>query len=186
MKHNLYIGIGLLIGSALLAMLSMPPVMAQTVTITCKDGKSVSVPSSVDKNAACAAHGGYVEPTAAAAPATDTQGTMPAANNTVKCKDNNAQGDCTPQTAFSFAGCGKTDVGIRCLVVEVLRFLSFGVGIAVVGGITVGGITYSTSQGNPGNTQKGIKIITNSVLALILYLLLFAILHFLIPGGVIT
>ncbi len=101
----------------------------------------------------------------------------------VKCTDTNDPYNCTPKTAFAFAGCGKDDVGIRCLMIEVLKFLSIGVGIAVVGGIIAGGIVYSTSEGNPSKTQSGIKIIANSVLALIIYFLMFAIINFLVPGG---
>ncbi len=94
-------------------------------------------------------------------------------------------GETTEKTAFSFNN-KQGDVGIKDLFVEVLRFLSAGVGIAVVAGIAIGGIKYSTSQGNPAGAQQGITIITNAVIALILYLLMFALLQFLVPGGVIT
>lgn len=97
-----------------------------------------------------------------------------------------AANDSAKVTAFSFGSCKKANVTIRCLVVEVIGFLSIGVGIAVVAGIAVGGITYSVSQGNPSGTQKGITIITNSIVGLLLYLLMFAILQFLIPGGILT
>ncbi len=107
-----------------------------------------------------------------------------APSNTVKCTDGSDQGDCAKTTAFSFAGCGTDAVGIRCLAVEILKFLSVGVGLAVVGGIAAGGIVYSTAEGSPGKTQAGIKIITNSVIGLLLYLLMFAILQFMIPGGI--
>lgn len=96
----------------------------------------------------------------------------------------NSGGDTADKTSFSFGTCGKKDVGIDCLVVELLRFLSIAVGIAVVAGITFGGITYSTSRGNPGQAQKGVTIITNSILGLVLYFLMFAIVNFLIPGGI--
>ncbi len=104
----------------------------------------------------------------------------------VKCEDANSPGDCTSKTAFSFDSCGTDNVGIRCLVVEVLKFLNIGVGLAVVGGIAAGGIMYATAEGNASKTQTGIKIIANAILGLVLYLLMFAILQFLIPGGVIS
>lgn len=97
---------------------------------------------------------------------------------------NAEEGDCTETTAFSFGECGTDQVGISCLIVEIMSFLSILVGIAVVAGITTGGIVYSTSQGNPGQAQKGVTIITNAVLGLVLYLLMFAIINFLVPGGV--
>jgi|JI10StandDraft_1071094.scaffolds.fasta_scaffold16980_7 hypothetical protein len=93
--------------------------------------------------------------------------------------------DGAEKTAFPVNG-KTSNVTIRDLAVEVIRFLSIGVGIAVVAGIAVGGITYSVSQGNPSGTQKGITIITNSIVGLLLYLLMFAILQFLIPGGILT
>ncbi len=94
------------------------------------------------------------------------------------------KGDAAEKTSFSFGSCGTAKVGIKCLMVEVLKFLSVAVGIAVVGGIAAGGIVYSTAEGNPGKAQKGITIITNAVLGLVLYLLMFAIINFLVPGGV--
>ncbi|HXH04809.1 MAG TPA: pilin [Candidatus Nitrosotenuis sp.] len=96
---------------------------------------------------------------------------------------NEADGDTTESTSYCFNG-KKSDVGINDLIVEILRFLSIAVGIAVVAGITVGGITYSLSRGNPSQVQKGVTIITNSVIGLILYFLMFAIINFLIPGGI--
>lgn len=95
-------------------------------------------------------------------------------------------GDCATNTAFRFGSCGNTNVGISCLVGTLMRFLSVVVGIAVVGGITVGGIMYSTSKGNPANVQKAITIITNSVIGLVLFFLMFAIVNFLVPGGVLV
>jgi len=65
-----------------------------------------------------------------------------------------------------------------------IQFLSAGVGIAVVGGIVWGGIMYLTSRENAGQTQKAISIIINSLIALLLYIFMFAILNFLIPGGI--
>jgi hypothetical protein len=92
--------------------------------------------------------------------------------------------ECAKKTAFTFGSCGNTNVTISCLAAEVMKFLSALVGIAVVAGITVGGIIYSTGSGNPAKTQKGVSIIINSVLGLMLFLLMFAIINFLIPGGV--
>lgn len=91
--------------------------------------------------------------------------------------------NCAEKTAFPING-KTSNVSIRDLAIEIIRFLSVGVGIAVVGGIAYGGITYSMAQGNPSGTQKAIAIITNSIVGLMLYLLMFALLQFLVPGGV--
>lgn len=113
-----------------------------------------------------------------------SSGGSTATSTGIRCEDGSDLGDCAKTTSFAFAGCGTDNVGIRCLAVEILKFLSVGVGLAVVGGVAAGGIVYATAQGSPGKTQTGIKIITNSVIALVLYLLMFAILQFLIPGGI--
>lgn len=63
------------------------------------------------------------------------------------------------------------------------RFLSAGVGIIVIGSIILAGIQYSASRGNPQATEAAIKRVTNSVLALILYVFIFAIANFIVPGG---
>lgn len=154
---------------------SMVPTTASaaTITITCPNGNRINVPDTVNKDAACGTSGGAVSPTT----------NVPNAN---PCPD---EGDCAKKTAFGFnCGGGRTgvteNVGISCLVITVINFLSVAVGLAVVGGVTVGGIMYSTSGGSPGKTQQGVKIIVNSLLGLVLWLLLWAIIQFLIPGGV--
>lgn len=98
---------------------------------------------------------------------------------------NAESGDCAEQTSFKFNNKNK-EVGITDLFVEVIRFLSIAVGIAVVGGIITGGIVYSTGGGNPTQTKKGVTIIVNAIIGLVLYLLMFAIINFLVPGGVLT
>lgn len=65
----------------------------------------------------------------------------------------------------------------------IIRFLSAGVGIVVVLMIIVGGIRYITSSGNPEAAAGAKKMITNAVIALVLFLFMAAILNFLIPGG---
>jgi hypothetical protein len=124
---------------------------------------------------------GFLAPAAYALQDPGTGGANPSADS---CPDN--QGDCAKKTSFSFAGCKTEDVGIKCLFVEIITFLSIGVGIAVVAGIAVGGVTYSLAQGNPAGAQKGITIITNAIVGLVLYLLMFALLQFLIPGGILS
>jgi hypothetical protein len=71
-------------------------------------------------------------------------------------------------------------------LILIIRFLSAGVGIAVVGGIVYGGIMYMTARDNAGQTQKAITIIVNAVIGLLLYIFLFAIINFLVPGGILS
>lgn len=65
------------------------------------------------------------------------------------------------------------------------RVISAGVGIVVIGTIIVAGIQYSVSRGNPQAIEAAIKRVTNAVIALIVYIFMFAIANFLVPGGLI-
>lgn len=67
-----------------------------------------------------------------------------------------------------------------------LYFLAGGVGLAVVGGIVAGAYMYITARANAAQTQKGQTMILNSVIALFLFIFMYAILQFLIPGGIFT
>lgn len=64
-----------------------------------------------------------------------------------------------------------------------LRFLSVGVGLIVAGSMVWAGIQYSTSRGNPQATEAALKRISNAVIALLIYIFAWAILNFLVPGG---
>lgn len=75
---------------------------------------------------------------------------------------------------------------IMSLVLMVVNFLSVGVGLAVVGGIIWGGIIYSQANGSSQKAQEGVTIITNAVIALIVFILMYSILQFIIPGGVLN
>jgi len=81
------------------------------------------------------------------------------------------------------------DWGTDCVDTPGLINIIFGVlaslvGVAVVGGIAWGGMLYTTSNGNSAKAQQGITVIVNSVIGLLLFIFLFAITNFLIPGGV--
>jgi hypothetical protein len=64
-----------------------------------------------------------------------------------------------------------------------LDLLSGIVGIVVVISLIMGGIEYSTSEGDPQKSAKAKRRITNTLFALIAYFFLYAFLQFLIPGG---
>lgn len=89
--------------------------------------------------------------------------------------------NCIPQNT-SGAG-GIEGSSIWKLLLTIINFLTIGVGIAVVGGISWGGIMYATAQGNPSGTQKGLMIISNSIIGLLLFIFLYAIINYLVPGG---
>lgn len=65
-----------------------------------------------------------------------------------------------------------------------LIFLAGGVGLAVVGGIVAGSYLYITARASASQTQQGQNMIINSVIGLLLFIFMYAILQFIIPGGV--
>jgi len=78
---------------------------------------------------------------------------------------------------------GKELNPILDIAFALFRFLSAGVGLVVIGSIIIAGIQYSASRGNPQATQAAIKRITNAIIGLLIYIFAFAILNFIVPGG---
>lgn len=94
-----------------------------------------------------------------------------------------SEGDCPNETAFAING-KNSEVGIKDVAIEFLRIAAALAGISIIAGIIFGGIVYSSAKGNPANIQKARKIIGNSLLALVLYALMFSAINFLLPGRV--
>lgn len=67
-----------------------------------------------------------------------------------------------------------------------IQLLSGMVGLIIAGGIIFGGIEYIMSEGDPQKATSGKKHITNALFALVAFLLLYAFLQFIIPGGVLN
>ncbi|HMS23260.1 MAG TPA: hypothetical protein PKB09_00430 [Candidatus Saccharibacteria bacterium] len=77
-----------------------------------------------------------------------------------------------------------TDNPITKLLLTVVNFLSALIGIIVIAVIIIAGIQYTTSGGNPQQAAQAKKRIINAVTALVAFFFLFAILQWLIPGGI--
>jgi hypothetical protein len=79
----------------------------------------------------------------------------------------------------------KVDGGnpIMSILIQVINFLAVGVGIAVVGGIIWGGMMYASSNGDAGKTKQAVTIIVNAVVGLLLFIFMYALINFLVPGG---
>ncbi len=69
------------------------------------------------------------------------------------------------------------------LLLTFINFLTAGIGLVVTTLVVVGGIQYMTAGGNPQKTQAAITRISNALIGLVLYIFMFAILQWLIPGG---
>ena len=89
------------------------------------------------------------------------------------------------ETAIQF-NCTSGGNPIVSLLLSIVNFLAIGVGIVVVGGIVWGSITYIRSNGNSSVAQQGITIIINAVVGLLLFIFMYAIINFLVPGGLFT
>jgi hypothetical protein len=97
--------------------------------------------------------------------------------------DTCGEGDTTVHTSINI-GCKGQGNPILDLMFALIRFLSIGVGIVVIGSIVVAGIQYTASRGDPSATAKALTRIYSTVAALAIYLFSYAILNWLIPGQI--
>jgi len=79
-----------------------------------------------------------------------------------------------------------TDNGIWGLLLLVLNILTAGIGVVAVGGIVYGSILYASAGDRADQVKKAISVIMNVVIGLVAYIAMYAILQFLIPGGIFT
>lgn len=76
------------------------------------------------------------------------------------------------------------DNGVWALLLIALNILTAGVGIIAVGGIVYGAILYTTAEDKADQVKKATDIITNVVIGLVMFGLMYAGLNFIVPGGV--
>ncbi|TAH36618.1 hypothetical protein EYC59_00375 [Candidatus Saccharibacteria bacterium] len=76
----------------------------------------------------------------------------------------------------------KCDIIVKYLN-PAIQFMSALVGIAVTISIVIGGVQYASSAGDPQAAAAAKARIRNSIIALLTFLFLYALLNFLIPGG---
>ncbi len=94
---------------------------------------------------------------------------------------------CPSTSSSTNNGCVTTS---NCLLSNyinpAINLLSGIVVLVVIGSIIMGGIQYSASAGDPQKTAKAKSRIINSILALLVYIFLYAFLQFIIPGGLLS
>lgn len=90
-------------------------------------------------------------------------------------------GDTAVQVSIDL-GCKNAGNGIVDLVFAIIRFLTVGVGLVIVGSMVVAGIQYTSSRGDPQATARAIERIRNNLIALLLFIFAFAILNWVVPG----
>ena len=117
-----------------------------------------------------------------AADATKKDNTITLDDGSIPKGDVCGSGDDAVKTNFDF-GCEGEGGSIQDLAYAFIRFLSIGVGLVLAASIIYAGIQYTASQGNPEKTSEAKNRIYNAIIALVFYLLIFAIIQYLVPGG---
>ncbi len=90
-----------------------------------------------------------------------------------------SSGDCDPAISCTNNNCDL----ISTYVNPAIDVLSICFGLIAIISIIIGGINYTTSEGDPQKSSRAKSRIVNTILAILIYLFLFAFLQFLIPGG---
>jgi hypothetical protein len=106
------------------------------------------------------------------------------------CKESEQGAQCADSTEDQTLNVDCRTDGTSCNPVTkylnpLINALAIFAGIAVVIGIIVGGIQYSSSGGDPQKAAAGKKHIKMAIIALVGFFFLYTFLQFLLPGGVI-
>lgn len=76
------------------------------------------------------------------------------------------------------------DMDIEGLLKLVLNILIYGIGVAATVGVVIAGIQYLTAKDNPSQVAAAKTRLFNVALGLVAWAVMFALLNWLIPGGV--
>jgi hypothetical protein len=87
-------------------------------------------------------------------------------------------GDCAEEVLT------RENCGIINVIVVGINFLSAVAGIVFVVSVMLAGFQYMTARDNAGQVQKARNRIVMTIVALAIYIFMYALLNFLIPGGV--
>jgi hypothetical protein len=92
--------------------------------------------------------------------------------------------ECVSTPTGQGKNCDDTDCDLIGLYVNpAIDILSIIVGLVVTASLIAGGVQYITSSGDSQKTSAAKTRITNTLLAFLAYLFMYAFLNFLIPGG---
>ena len=151
-------------------------------TIVCKDGSGQNVYKDLadpknklddkDRKEACNGHGGVKPPEEPEEdPGDGSTGSCGGAETSIiKCDADNSG--------------GIENNGVWALLLMAINILTAGIGIAAVGGIVYGSILYTTAGDNESQIKTAKEVIRNVIIGVIAYIAMFALLQFIIPGGV--
>jgi hypothetical protein len=163
--------------------------------VYCNDGLNGST---TDPAAFCAAHGGPADVSTGQIPYACADGTTQTSSKGAvdACKKSGS----TPKPATNSPGCIEVSIpifaGDKCVpndqpggaivwyTKKLIQLASGAVGSIILLMLLVAGIQYITASGDPARVKAAKTRITNSIIALFLFLMAYAILSFLIPGGI--
>jgi len=78
---------------------------------------------------------------------------------------------------------GVENTAVFSILLTAINILTAGVGVAAIAGIIYGSVLYTSAGGSAEQVKKAIGIITNVVIGVVAYALMYSFLNFLIPGG---
>ena len=96
-----------------------------------------------------------------------------------------AQGTCAgAETAIINCTEDAGEDAIWKLVNDVIKVMMGGVGVLALAGIVYGAVLYSSAGGSPEQVKKAKGIFINVAIGVIAFAAMFALLEFIVPGGV--
>lgn len=90
-------------------------------------------------------------------------------------------------TNFDGSGTGADAVqksGIMGILTVVINIMAASVGILAIGAFVYAGILYASAGDSQENVKKAIDVIRNTVIGLVLFVGLYALVNYIVPGGV--
>lgn len=79
---------------------------------------------------------------------------------------------------------GVENTGLWSILLTVINIMTVGVGVLALAGIVYGGILYTSAGGSAEQIKKAKTVFTNVVIGIIAFGGMYALLNFLVPGGV--
>ncbi len=106
--------------------------------------------------------------------------------------DTHAKGANGCETETAIIKCENVDVdkegvqntGLWSILLLVINIMTVGVGVLALAGVVYGGILYTSAGGSSEQIKKAKTIFTNVVIGIIAFGGMYALLNFLVPGGV--
>ncbi len=93
-----------------------------------------------------------------------------------------------PSSICDKADAGDTSdvsqTGVWALLLFAVQVMTAGVFLLAIAGVVYGAVLFTTAAGNAEQVKKGRMIITNTVIGMLAFALMYALLQWLIPGGV--